>query len=85
MTPTTFVVSTTTHWASNGPYLMLASAAATCPAGSVITGGYSHSYGAWDMYRAEVVGNAWVQDAEATVIMAPEHYIRASAICLRFN
>jgi hypothetical protein len=68
-----------------GPFLMIAIPVATCPPGSVITGGYTHTFGSWEVAGSKVTGNAWRAAATATIIMAPEHYVEANAICLRVS
>ena len=83
-TPTSFVVTEVVHHVA-GPYLMFATAVASCPAGSVITGGYTNTYGTWDLARGVVTGNAWRQTATATIFMAPEHFVEANAICQRVS
>lgn len=83
-TPTSFVVIAKTFHVA-GPFLMLARAVAECPAGSVITGGYSSTFGTWDLDNPIVSGNAWHQTALATIFMAPEHFVQANAICLRIG
>ena len=83
-TPTSFVVTVLTYHVA-GPFLMIANAVATCPAGSVITGGYGDTFGTWQFVGGGVSGNAWRQSATATVFMAPEHYVGANAICLRVS
>ena len=83
-TPTSFVVTVLTHHVA-GPYLMIANAVATCPAGSVITGGYGDFFGTWQFVEGGVSGYSWRQNATATVFMAPEHFVGAIAICLRLS
>ena len=67
------------------PGMQYAMPVAECPAGSVITGGFSHHIGAWHLYPGHVLGNAWHQTGEATIIMDVDHYVEADAICLRLS
>lgn len=83
-TPSTFVVTDTVFHVA-GPLLMHATAVAQCPPGSVITGGYGSTYGEWNHAGGFVAGNTWRYSASATIIMAPEHFVMANAICLRIN